>query len=140
LKPEVPTDKPQEEARPETGGPGAGAGAAAPAGEAPKWVEIDLQDLYNLGHIDIMAVDLLEKILDAYNLDYEILVNCNPDIGCEYAVDDNDFMRKFSEAQGRQEGRRVIEEYARKKGATAIVELFDGYETAFALIYGREEQ
>jgi hypothetical protein len=102
-----------------------------------EWVKIDLQGLYRLGHIDITAADLLHRILDAYNLDYELLVNCSPDVGCDYFVDDEEFKEEFSEAQGWQEDERVIEEYAIKRKAVAVVELFDGYEWAAAVVYER---
>ena len=110
------------------------------ASEAPvKWIRLDFSDLYKLGHIDILAAELLERILDAYNLNYQLLVNCSPDVGVAYYIEDYNFMREFDRAQGWQEEERVIEEYARKKGATAIVELFDGYEWAAAIIIGEGE-
>jgi hypothetical protein len=100
---------------------------------------LDFEELYHLGHIDVMASELLSKILETYNLKYVMLVNCSPDVGVEYFVDDREFMRKFNEAQGWQEEERVIEEYALSRGASAVVELFDGYEWAAALIFPSEE-
>jgi hypothetical protein len=100
-----------------------------------KWIRLDFSELYRLGHIDVLATELLKKILDAYNVEYEILLNFSPDTGVEYITNDKEFIRKFDEAQGWLEEERVIEEYARKKGATAIVVLFDGYEWSAAIIY-----
>jgi hypothetical protein len=109
--------------------------------EAPtvKWIRLDFSDLYSLGHINVLAAELLESILDTYNLSYQLLVNCSPDTGVTYYVEDFDFMREFDRAQGWQEEERVIEEYARKRNAVAVVELFDGYEWAAAIILGEEE-
>jgi hypothetical protein len=100
-----------------------------------KWIRLNFEELYSLGHIDITASELLGRILDAYNLDYKLLVNCSPDVGVDYFIDDREFIRKFSEAQGWEEEEKVIEEYAVKQKAIAIVELYDGYEWAAALIY-----
>jgi hypothetical protein len=133
------------EALPVERGAGEGAAGSPAASKAPtdefevKWIRLDFSDLYSLGHIDVLAAELLAQILDAYGVKYELLVNCSPDVGVTYYVYDLEFMRKFDEAQGWQEEEKVIEEYARKKGATAIVELFDGYEWAAAIIVSGEE-
>ena len=99
-----------------------------------EWIRIDLQDLYTIAKPKVTAAELLQRILDAYNLNYELLVNCSPDSGVEYFVDDREFRKAFNNAAGWQEEERVVEEYAKKRGATAVVELFDGYERAYALI------
>jgi len=100
-----------------------------------KWVSIDLEDLYKLGHIKIAAARLLDEILRTYNVEYELLVNCSPDIGDEFLVDDKDFIEKFKNALGWQEMKKVLKDYAKRRNAKAIVELFDGYESAYALIF-----
>lgn len=108
--------------------------------EAPvRWIRLDFDELYELGHIDVPAAELLQRILNAYNLKYQLLVNYSPDVGCDYFVDDEDFEKAFDRAHNWQEEDRLIEEYAKKKNAVAIVELFDGYEFAIALIYGVKE-
>jgi hypothetical protein len=105
-----------------------------------KWIRIDFEELYSLGHIDIRACDLLQRILDAYNVKYEMLANSSPDTGVEYLTDDEDFISAFSRAYPvAGEVDRVIEEYASMRGAEAVVELFDGYELAWALIYPKED-
>jgi hypothetical protein len=100
-----------------------------------EWIRLDFEELYRLGHINITASKLLSRILDAYNLRYTMLVNCSPDVGCEYFVDDEEFVEEFKGAQGWKEEEEVIEDYAIKQKARAIVELYDGYEWAAALIY-----
>jgi hypothetical protein len=104
-----------------------------------EWIEIDLQDLYHIGHIDITAAELLQRILDAYNVEYQVLVNCSPDVGVDYYIDDEEFKEAFSKAMGWQEERKVIEDYAIRKNAVAVVELFDGYEWSAALIYPSDD-
>jgi len=100
-----------------------------------KWVRLDLSDLYELGHINITAAKLLERILEAYKVEYELLVNCSPDSGVEYFVGDKEFREAFNKAAGWREEEEVVDEYARERNAVAVVELFDGYEWAYALIY-----
>jgi hypothetical protein len=83
----------------------------------------------------------LERILDAYNLNYEIIMNCSPDVGVEYFTNDIDFIKAFERADGWwHEEITVINDYAKKRGATAIVELYDGYERAVAIILKEGEE
>jgi hypothetical protein len=133
------TTSPESKPAPTVGRLGVGvAGTPAAGGASTKWVEIDLTELYELGHIDMTAAKLLQKILDAYNLKYETILNYSPDVGVEYYMGDEKFKEEFSEAQGWQEEEKVIDEYAKQRGAIAIVWLFDGYESAYALIFGEE--
>jgi len=99
-----------------------------------EWIRIDLQDLYRLGHIDVVASELLKKILETYNLEYVMLVNCSPDVGCEYFVDDDEFKKAFDEAWSWLEEAAVVGEYAKRREAKAVVLLYDGYEWAYALV------
>jgi crotonobetainyl-CoA:carnitine CoA-transferase CaiB-like acyl-CoA transferase len=104
-----------------------------------QWVRLDFEELYRLGHIDVRACDLLQRILDTYNIKYELLANSSPDVGVEYLTDDVEFINAFEKAEYPSEIDKVIEEYATKKGAEAVVELFDGYEIAWAVVYPSEE-
>jgi hypothetical protein len=129
---------PEVKPAPSERGLGEGAAGSPAAGGAPiRWIEVNLQDLYELGHIDVQAYKLLERILQTYNVQYEVIVNISPDVGAEYFVSDLDFIRKFESAEGWwHEEVAALVDYAKRRKAVAIVELFDGYETAFALVYG----
>jgi hypothetical protein len=132
---------PESKPAPRIGGLGAGAEDLSSAGGAPtiKWIELDFEELYSLGHIDVQACKLLERILQTYNVKYEIVVNISPDVGVEYFTNDIDFIRKFEKAEGWwHEEITAIREYAARRGARAVVELFDGYEVAYALVFGEE--
>jgi len=135
---QVKNEAPDQKPSPTSGGLGEGVAGSPAAGGAPiRWIEVNLQDLYELGHIDVQAYKLLERILQTYNVKYEIVVNISPDVGAEYFVDDKDFIRKFEKAEGWwHEEVAALVDYAKRRKAVAIVELFDGYETAFALVYG----
>jgi len=134
---------PEVKPSPTSGGLGEGAEGSPSAGEAPtiKWIELDFEELYSLGHINITASKLLQQILETYNVRYEIVVNISPDVGAEYFTNDLDFIRKFESAEGWwHEEVAALVDYAKRRNAVAIVELRDGYETAFALVYkGGEE-
>jgi hypothetical protein len=109
--------------------------------EKVKWIKINLVDIYSLGHLDVSASTILKTILELYNTKYELLMNESPDVGTEYHVDDKEFIDAIEEAYMRHPidaVNEVIMNYAQKKNATAVVELFDGYEHAFALLYEKE--
>ena len=97
-------------------------------------VEVDLQDLHEFKP-RYPASELLRRILDAYEAEYEVLVNCSPDVGVEYYTDDDEFKKAFGEVRSWLDEAVVVEEYAKKRKARAVVELFDGYEWAYALVF-----
>jgi len=104
-----------------------------------KFVKIDLSDLYEVIRPKVSAYKILKSILDQYDIEYEILVNISPDVGEEYLINDKEFEDKFSEALYVEDAFEVLEEYAKKKNAKAIVVLEDGYENAIALVYGYKD-
>jgi len=104
-----------------------------------KFVKIDLSDLYEIIRPKVSAYKILKSILDQYDVNYEILLNISPDVGEEYLTNDKEFENKFSEALYVEDAFEVLEEYAEKKNAKAIIVLEDGYESAIALIYGYKD-
>jgi hypothetical protein len=100
-----------------------------------KFVKIDLSDLYEVIQPQVSAWRILKNILDLYDVHYELLVNLSPDAGEEYLTDDKEFQDKFNEALYDEDIDKVLEEYAKKKNAKAVVILNDGYESAIALVY-----
>jgi len=98
-------------------------------------IEIDLQDLYRKGHLNVPAYKILEQLLDDYNLEFEILLNYSPDVGTVYFVDDSEFRESFEKAESWLDELKVIKEYAKKKGASTVVMLYDGYEVAYAALW-----
>jgi len=101
-----------------------------------KFIKIDLSNLYEVIRPKVAPWKILRDILEENGVEYEILVNISPDTGEVYLINDKEFEDKFSEALYIEDDAfEVLEEYAKKKNAKAIVELDDGYETAIALIY-----
>ena len=110
-------------------------------GEEVKWIKIRLDDLYGLGYPDMTAISILKTLLEIYNMNYEPLANESPDAGTDYYVNDKEFIDAMEEAYLHDpiDGvKKVIKEYAQKRNAVAVVELYDGYEHAWALIFEKE--
>ena len=103
-----------------------------------KIIEIDFEKLYELGGISIRAIDLLKKILDTYKVDYELLVNLSPDVGVEYLTSDQKFIGEFERADV-DDLDDVVEKYAKRRKADAVVRLYDGYELAWAIVWRRKD-
>ena len=130
-------ESPESKPSPRSGGLGEGAVASPTAGEAPtvRWIKIDLQDLYSFGHLDRTAARVLEEILEIYNVsNYVVVLNLSPDAGADVLVGDEEFKRDIKAAYYPEDFDRAVMKLAVKLGAEAIVELFDGYEIAFALL------
>jgi hypothetical protein len=108
----------------------------------PYYIKINLSDLYGLGHLDVKASTILETILKLYNVSYKLLINESPDIGIEYLTNDNEFVNAMNEAYMSEYPAdsmlAVIMDYARKRDASAVIELYDGYEHAWALVFEEE--
>jgi hypothetical protein len=104
-----------------------------------KWIKISLDDLYSFGHLDMTATSILKNLLEIYNAKYELLANESPDTGTDYHVNDRKFIDAMEEAYMSEYPleavEKVIKDYAVKRGAGAVVELFDGYEHAWALVF-----
>jgi hypothetical protein len=91
-----------------------------------KKIWINLSKLYWLTeNVSRTSVRLLKEILDYYNLKYDAIYAENPDL--EQAV----VMRKDSDVIGYE---NIDTKKLRKECKGVIVELFDGYETAFTCI------
>jgi hypothetical protein len=109
--------------------------------EEVKWIKISFDDLYGLGYPDETAITILKTLLEIYNMNYELLANESPDTGTDYYVNDKEFIDAMEEAYMRDPidaVKAVIMDYAQKKNAIAVVELYDGYEHAWALIFEKE--
>jgi hypothetical protein len=104
--------------------------------QTPEVIRIDLRGLYELGYINMSAARVLEKLLEIYGIErYEILLDYNPDIGLELFVSDRELREKLESAEDYKEFSSVVVEYAVRRGAVAAVELYDGYERAYALVF-----
>ena len=90
-------------------------------------VRINLEELYMLSKgVEESAVQLLARILKYYNLKADAIYGINPDIA-ETIVLRDDRIEKVAES---------IDAIIRSKfkKCRAIVELFDGYERAYACV------
>jgi len=89
-------------------------------------MRINLSKLYWLTeNVSKSSAKLLREILDYYNLKYDIIYAESPDL--EQVV----VMRKDSDVIGYE---NIDTKKVRKECKGTIVELFDGYETAFTCI------
>lgn len=102
-----------------------------------KWVTIDLEGLYTLGEgPDVVAAVVLEELLKLFRVGrYEVVYNYSPDVGGEVLVDDRKFAKDVREAEDYEGVVEAVRRYAERVGATAVVELFDGYESAYAVVW-----
>jgi len=123
-----------------------------------KYVKIDLQELYEL-HPESTAADVLKSILQHYDPESFItlaIINVSPDVGldisyCRDAEIENiierldeelsEFFRLLSRLSEEEMQRfsvrdfdMFIENVAKRIGANIIIDLFDGYESAYAFI------
>jgi len=108
-------------------------------------VEIDLQDLYWVVRPDVTASKILESILERYPVDYRILENSSPDVGSEYYDRAWEKFEKKCEKEkgdylGKEEWLECARRYAATINADGIVYLFDGYESALAVIWRIDEE
>jgi len=145
--PEV-SPTPKSRPSPRSGGLGEGAVASPTAGEAPieevPIVEIDLQDLYWVVRPDTVASKILESILERYPVDYRVLENFSPDVGSEYYDQTWKAFEKRCEKEkgdymGKEDWLECARKYAKTVRADAVVYLFDGYESALALVWRIDE-
>ena len=127
--------------------PAAAAQAGVPASpggqEVPEEIPevfITLEDLYDtVGIPPTAAWETLKAILEKWGLDHVILYNDSPDAGIDYF--DGEFER-LAEEYERKYGWEddwlplAAKDYARKRGARAVVTYYDGYERAAALVFG----
>jgi len=99
-------------------------------------VFISLEELYDtVGFPPTAAWETLKAILEKWSLDHVILYNVSPDAGIEYF--DPEFERiaeKYEEGDEDDWLTSAVRDYARRKGARAIVTYYDGYEEAAAVI------
>jgi len=103
-------------------------------------VLITLEDLYlTVGIPPTAAWETLKVILEKWSLDHVILYNDSPDAGIDYLDDEFEMLAKEYERKYGWEDdwlSLAVRDYARKRGARAIVTYYDGYEGAVALVFG----
>jgi hypothetical protein len=97
-------------------------------------IMIDLQELYYCGRPDVMASTILKTLLELYNINHIVLLNVSPDVGVEILVEDEELKKIVREAEDLNDLFERVTRYAEEIGAEGVVELFDGYERAFAVI------
>jgi hypothetical protein len=115
-------------------------------------VKVDLEELYDaLGGPDEAPARLLQRIVEFYGGKLILLVNVSTDVGTEvyYATDDEvrvRFERLVGEAFSKWDGSNTpecweeLEERLAKEFGAVIVELFDGYDFAIAVVGRRGEE
>jgi len=155
--PEV-KESPELKPAPQARGSGAGAPASPGAGEAPTTpviprVEINLSELYEYLAPQSTAAEILRSILRNYEgVEIIAMINYSPDTGTDIIAEDPDVRQKIKELDRRLEeyhkalryGREVknaprsfeelVERVAEVLGTDLVIELFDGYERAYAFI------
>jgi len=117
------------------------------AGEAPTEmpvVEINLSELYDVAcGTDVAAIGKLQSILESYNAEYRLLENYSPDVGSEYYNEEwREFTKRCEEEYDILDKRSWLEcakRYATMVGADAVVYLYDGYESAVAIVWSKEK-
>ena len=108
-----------------------------------KKVEINLEPLYRYG-VKLASERLLELILSQYEVDYKILFAASKDIDVKYY--DYEFKEYVDKCLEKKEdtGEEDIKlncamQYAEEKCFETVVQLFDGYEEAVAIVRRKEE-
>jgi len=120
--------------------PGSG---ATPGHEIPV-ITINLEELYDaVGGPDSSASSILEGILKAWGVKYSLLCNSSPDVGDEYFDEEFEtLLDKYYEAyiEGKiNEDPHVLTalHIAARRGADAVIDFRDGYESAIAIAWKR---
>jgi hypothetical protein len=91
-----------------------------------KKIWINLSKLYWLtGNVSESSAKLLREILNYYNLKYDIIYAENPDIEHIVVLKKDAYTVEFGDIDTKK---------VKKECKGVIVELFDGYETAFACV------
>jgi len=140
-------ESPKSRPSPRSGGLGEGAGGSPSAGEAPieevPVAEIDLSGLYDVVRPDVTAAKILESILERYPADYRILENYSPDVGSEYYDQSWKKFAKRCEEEDIMDKRGWLEcarRYATTINADGVIYLYDGYESAIAVVWRIDEE
>jgi len=106
-------------------------------------VVVNLEELYDaVGGPMNSASDILEGILKAWGVKYSLLCNSSPDVGDEYY--DEEFKNLLDEYYDKEE--EIDEDpyvlaalrIAAQRGADAVIDFRDGYESALALVWRGE--
>jgi len=96
-------------------------------------VEINLEPLYEYG-VDFKSEDMLEMILQKYEaIEYKLLCTASPDFGVIYH-DSNfeEFVENCPDDDADIE--QCALKYAELQGYEKVIELYDGYEQAYAMV------
>jgi hypothetical protein len=95
-----------------------------------KKIWINLSKLYWLtDRVDESSAKLLRKILDYYNLNYDVIYAENPDIERTITLKKGAYTIEFVDTDADE-----IRKKMKKECKGVLVELFDGYETAFTCV------
>jgi len=90
---------------------------------------IDLSNIYELSP-EASATTILKKILENYKVRFKVVWGISPDVGD--IIKEKDFEKYIDH---RKHPLECVAEYAKDKGADAVVELRDGYELAYAVVW-----
>jgi 23S rRNA A2030 N6-methylase RlmJ len=93
-------------------------------------IRIDLNKLYWLtDKVSNSSAELLRKILNYYNLNYDVIYAESPDVERTIVLKKDAYTIEFVDTSADE-----IRKKLKKECKEVIVELFDGYETAFTCI------
>jgi c-di-AMP phosphodiesterase-like protein len=95
-----------------------------------KKIRIDLSKLYWLtSKVDNSSAELLREIVEYYNLKYDVIYAENPDIEHTIVLKKDEHTIEFADTPVNEVRKKL-----KKECKGVVVELFDGYETAFTCI------
>jgi hypothetical protein len=108
-------------------------------------IRIELWKLYYaIGRPKKTACEMLQTLLDMYDVEYELLANLWADLPVDegkdvYLTDDEEFIEKYEKALTPEKAKKVLREYEKKRRGV-IIELLDGKEMCIAIVFPKTKQ
>ena len=108
-------------------------------------IRIELWKLYYaLGRPKKTACEMLQTLLDMYDVEYKLLANLWADLPVDeeknvYLTDDKEFIEKYEKALTPEAVKKVLREYEKKRRGV-IIELLDGKELCIAIAFPNTKQ
>lgn len=108
-------------------------------------IRIELWKLYYvLGRPKKTACEMLQTLLDMYDVRYELLANLWADLPVDeeknvYLTDDKEFIERYEKALTPDDVKKVLREYEKKRRGV-IIELLDGKEMCIAIAFPKTKQ
>jgi hypothetical protein len=108
-------------------------------------IRIELWKLYYaIGRPKKTACEMLQILLDMYDVEYKLLANLWADLPVDegknvYLTDDEEFIEKYEKALTPEKAKKVLREYEKKRRGV-IIELLDGKEICIAIVFPKTKQ